>query len=434
MAMVIERPILLERLLQRKQNGRVKIITGLRRAGKSFLLTDIYIPHLKSCGVDEKHIISLSLEEIANSRYRNPFELDSFIRSKIPPEGPVYIFLDEIQKVEAVQNPYVPNKESPVTFVDVILGLMKIKGADIYITGSNSKMLSSDIMTEFRGRGDEIRVHPLSYSEFLSGYDGDTHDAWRDYFTYGGLPGLIECRTHEEKSTYLKELFENTYIRDILERNEIRREKSVLDSLLNVLASAVGSLTNSSVIANTFRSVEKINLKPETIDTYISHFEDAFLIRTAQRFDVKGRRYIGSQHKYYFEDVGLRNARLGFRQTEEPHIMENVIYNELVFRGFDVDVGIVEYNYKDSDGASRRTQLEVDFVANSGSKRYYIQSALSLADEEKRRQEINSLSRISDSFKKIVITKDNIIPHHDEIGILHLPLEEFLLNTPSLDF
>ena len=431
---MIERPMLLEKLIQRKQNGRVKIITGLRRSGKSFLLTDIYIPYLKSQGVDKDHIISLSLEELANSRYRNPFELDSFIRSKISGNGRYYIFLDEIQKVESMENPFVPGKENRIGFVDVILGLMKIRNLDIYITGSNSKMLSSDILTEFRGRGDEVKVHPLSYSEFRSGFPGAGQSAWQEYLTYGGLPGLLECQTHEQKSLYLKDLFENTYIRDILERNGIRHEKSVLDSLLNILSSSVGSLTNSNVIANTFRSVEKINIKPETIDAYISCFEDAFLLRRAQRFDVKGRKYIGSQRKYYFEDVGLRNARLEFRQTEESHIMENIIYNELIQREFDVDVGVVEYNHKDKAGVSHRSQLEVDFVANSGSHRYYIQSALNVADEEKRRQELNSLKRIPDSFKKILVVHGNVIPHHDENGILLLSLEDFLTDRSSIDF
>ena len=431
---MIHRDILLQKLIDRKQNGRIKVITGLRRSGKSFLLTDIYIPYLKEHGIEDKCIINLSLEEFANTKYRNPVELDAFVRSKITDSSKQYfVFLDEIQKVEEIQNPFISGVESKITFVDVVLGLMKIKNVDLYITGSNSKMLSSDILTEFRGRGDEVQVHPLSYAEFYSGYTGDKKNAWRDYFTYGGLPGLIDCKTHEQKSAYLKDLFENTYISDILERNGIKNERNVLDSLLNVLSSAVGSLTNCNTIANTFKSVQKIAISQNTIDLYISYFEDAFLIKKAERFDIKGRRYIGSQQKYYFEDIGLRNARLGFRQTEENHIMENIIYNELIFRGFEVDVGVVEYNYKDSEGKSRRTQLEVDFVANCGNKRYYIQSALSVADEEKRLQEINSLKRISDSYKKIVVVKDNIIPWHDEKGILYLGIEEFLLNPLAID-
>ena len=427
---MIKRDSYLQKLIDRKQNGRIKIITGVRRCGKSFLLTDIYIPYLKSQGVADDCIISLSLEDLANIKYRNPLELDSFIRSKIKnADSQYYVFLDEIQKVESIQNPYIQEKSSRITFVDVVLGLMKIKNADIYVTGSNSKMLSSDILTEFRGRGDEVQVHPLSYSEFYSGYEGEIRNVWRDFFTYGGLPALISCKTHEQKSLYLKDLFENTYIIDILERNEIRNEKNVLDSLLNVLSSAVGSLTNPTVIANTFRSVEKINLKPETISTYISYFENAFLIKKAERYDVKGRKYIGSQSKYYFEDIGLRNARLGFRQTEENHIMENIIYNELILRGYDVDVGVVEYNYKDAEGKSKKTQLEVDFVANRGNDRCYIQSALSVSEEQKRLQEINSLKRIPDSYKKIVIVKDNIIPWHDENGIAYIGIEDFLLNA-----
>ncbi len=431
---MIKRPILLEKLINRKQNGRVKVITGLRRAGKSFLLTDIYIPYLKAQGIENECIITLSLDELKYSKYRNPLELDTYIRSKIKDsEKQYYIFLDEIQKVETIQNPYIQDKESKITFVDVILGLLKIKNADIYITGSNSKMLSSDILTEFRGRGDEIQVHPLSYAEFYSGYEGDKRNAWRDYFVYGGMPGLIECKSHEQKSLYLKDLFENTYITDILERNNIRYEKNILDTLLNIISSSTGSLTNPSVIANTFKSVEKINIKYETITDYISYFENAFLVRKAERYDIKGRKYIGRQRKYYFEDVGLRNARLGFRQNEENHIMENVIYNELIVRGFDVDVGVVEYNYKDPDGKSKRVQLEVDFIATNGNMVYYIQSALAIGDEAKRIQETNSLNRITNSFKKIVIIKDNIIPWHDDKGILYLGIEDFLLIPDAID-
>lgn len=429
-----ERPALLEKLIQRKQNGRVKIITGLRRSGKSFLLTDIFIPYLKTHGVEDDRIISISLDEIASIKFRNPLELDSFIRSKITDSKKQYfIFIDEIQKVAEIQNPYLQDSENKITFVDVVLGLMKIRNADIYITGSNSKMLSSDILTEFRGRGDEVQVHPFSYSEFYSSYDGDKRNAWRDYFTYGGLPGLLECRTHEQKSLYLKDLFENTYLTDILERNKIKHEKSTLDSLLNVLSSSVGSLTNPTVIANTFKSVLKVNIKPETVGAYLSYFEDAFLIKKAERFDIKGRKYIGSQSKFYFEDAGLRNARLNFRQNEENHIMENIIYNELVFRGFDVDVGIVEYNTKDKNGKSKRIQLEVDFVANSGSRRYYIQSALTVDTEEKRMQETKSLERVADSYKKVVVVKENVVPWHDEKGILYLGIEEFLLNPGAID-
>ncbi|HBD05985.1 MAG TPA: ATPase, partial [Firmicutes bacterium] len=359
-----------------------------------------------------------------NIEYRNPLKLGKYIREKIKDDKMYYVFLDEIQKVTEMQNPYIDYAEDKITFVDVLLGLMNIKNVDVYVTGSNSKMLSSDILTEFRGRSDEIRVNPLSFSEFYSFYKGEKQNAWREYYTYGGMPYLMSLSTHEEKSKYLKNLFSKTYISDVLEHHNIS-DPSIMDDLLNIISSSIGSLTNPTKLANTFKSVKHMPIASRTISSYLDDLIDSFLIRKAYRYDIKGKKYIDTPIKYYFTDVGLRNARINFRQQEENHIMENIIYNELLLRGFDVDVGVVEYNYKDEEGKSKRTQLEVDFVANKGSLRYYIQSALTVGEEDKRHQETNSLNRIADSFKKIVVVKDNIIPWHDEKGILYIGIEEF---------
>ena len=310
---------------------------------------------------------------------------------------------------------------------------MKHENIDVYVTGSNSKMLSSDILTEFRGRGDEIRVNPLSFEEFYHAYEGDKRDAWQEYYTYGGLPLVMKKRGHEEKAKYLESLFGKIYIGDIIERNKILHDKSVLDDLLNIISSSVGSLTNASKISKTFKSERQVSISDETVSRYLDFFIDAFMIYKAERYDVKGRKYIGSPLKYYFSDVGLRNARLNFRQQEENHIMENIIYNELCNREFNVDVGVVEYCYKDKDKKSKRAQLEIDFVANKGSKKYYIQSALTVSEEEKRQQEVRSLKRVGDSFKKIVVVKDNIIPWHDDNGILYIGIEQFLLEDNAID-
>ena len=425
---MIERKKYLDMLIRKKENVMVKVITGIRRCGKSYLLFELYHRYLNSVGVDDSHIIELALDDDINIRYRNPFELGEHIRSLITDkEKMYYIFLDEIQKVATIPNPYLPGTDEKVGFVDVVLGLMKIKNADIYVTGSNSKMLSSDILTEFRGRGDEVRVNPLSFSEFCSAYDGDMHDAWREFYTYGGMPLVLSQRTHEDKSRYLNDLFSKIYLDDIMNRNNIGHDKSVLEDLLNIISSSVGSLTNPSKLAKTFKSVKNLSISDDTIAKYLDYFIDAFMIYKAQRYDVKGRKYIGSPLKYYFSDIGLRNARLNFRQQEENHIMENIIYNELLYRDYNVDVGIVEYNHKDADGKKVRSQLEIDFVANKGSERLYVQSALNISDEEKRQQEINSLRRVSDSFKKIVVVKDNIIPWYDDHGIQYIGIEKFLL-------
>lgn len=431
---MIERKKYLDKLISKKENGLVKVITGIRRCGKSYLLFNIYKDYLKSTGVEEECIICLALDDDENIRYRNPIELGKYIRSLTADENKVYyVFLDEIQKVVTIQNPYIENAEDKIGFVDVLLGLMKRDNIDLYVTGSNSKMLSSDILTEFRGRGDEIRVNPLSFEEFYNAFDGDKRDAWQEYFTYGGLPLVAKKKSHAEKAAYLQSLCDKIYLGDIIERNRILNDKSVLDDILNIVSSSVGSLTNPIRIANTFKSERQVKISDETVSKYLGFFIDAFLLYKADRYDVKGRKYIGSPLKYYFSDVGLRNARLNFRQQEENHIMENIIYNELCCRDFSVDVGIVEYCYKDEEKKSKRTYLEIDFIANKGSKKYYVQSALTVADEDKREQEIRSLKRVEDSFKKIVVVKDNIIPWHDDNGILYIGIERFLLEESAMD-
>ena len=431
---MIERKKYLDKLISRKQNGLVKVITGIRRCGKSYLLFNIYKEYLKSIGVEDECIICLALDDDENIRYRNPLELGKHIRSLTDDESKdYYVFLDEIQKVVTIQNPYIEGAEDKISFVDVVLGLMKHDNIDLYVTGSNSKMLSSDILTEFRGRGDEIRVNPLSFAEFYNAFEGDRHDAWQEYYTYGGLPLVLAKKTHEEKARYLQTLFDTIYLSDIMDRNSLVHEKNLLDDILNIISSSIGSLTNANKITNTFKSERQVNISNFTVSKYLDFLIDAFLIYKASRYDVKGRKYIGSPYKYYFSDVGLRNARLNFRQQEENHIMENIIYNELCGRDFNVDVGVVEYCYKDEEKKSKRAHLEIDFVANKGSKKYYVQSALTVADEEKREQEVRSLNRVGDSFKKIVVVKDNIIPWHDDNGILYIGIEQFLLDETAMD-
>lgn len=432
--MVIRRDRYLKKLISKKENGFVKVITGIRRCGKSYLLFRLYHEYLNEIGISDANIIELALDEIANARYRNPMELDAFIREQVADKSQkYYVFIDEIQKVSQIRNPYVDDKTAAIGFVDVLLGLMKIQNVDLYVTGSNSRMLSSDILTEFKDRGDEIRVNPLTYSEFYNAFDGEKRYAWRQYYTYGGMPLILSKKTHEEKSKYLKDLVAKTYLTDVLEHNRILNEQMVLEDLLNIVSSTVGSLTNPTKLANTFQSVKQISINPNTISKYLEFFIDAFILSKVFRYDIKGKRYMDTPLKYYFTDVGLRNARLNFRQQEENHIMENVIFNELLVREYDVDVGVVEYNCQDENGKKTRVQLEVDFVANKGSKRYYIQSALSVDNEEKREQEINSLLRVGDSFKKIVVVKDDIMPWHDEKGILYIGIEQFLLEENAVD-
>jgi len=423
----------LNKIISKKDNGRIKIITGLRRSGKSVLLFQLYRDWLIREGIHEDHIIALALDIWENAKYRNPIELDKYVRDRMVADGEkYYIFIDEIQFVAEIQNPYVDNPDARISFIDVVLGFMQMKNADVYVTGSNSRMLSSDILTQFRDRGDEIRVYPLSFAEFYREYKGDKRGAWQDYYTYGGMPFVTSLETHEEKSRYLKDLFDRTYIKDVLERHEIKNDAAVLSILLDILASGIGSLTNPNRLSNTFKSERQIAIGSETIEKYIGYFEEAFLIEKAVRYDIKGRKYIGTPAKYYYTDLGLRNARLGFRQLEETHIMENVLYNDLIRRGMDVDIGVVEYNTKDSAGKKIRKQLEVDFVVNKGEKRFYIQSALSIADPEKKEQEIASLKRIPDSFSKIVVVRDYLKPWQDENGIVYLGIEQFLLNEDIL--
>ncbi len=427
--MRIERKRNLQRLIASRKNGQIKIITGIRRCGKSYLLGVLYRDYLLQEGVVSEHIITLELDNDINARYRNPLELGSYLRQMVhDPTEDYYILLDEIQMVESIDNPYLPqNSGSKITFVDVLLGLKNLPNVDIYVTGSNSKMLSSDVATAFRDRGEEIHITPLTYDEFYTAYLKEKRFAWREFMTYGGMPLVMQKNTHEDKSKYLQDLFRLTYIKDVIERNRLRANVEVLDELLNVVASTVGSLSNPTRLANTFMSVKGLKIKNETLSTYLNGFIEAYILNKAYRYDIKGRSYIDTPLKYYFTDIGLRNARLNFRQQEENHIMENILYNELMARGFNVDVGVVEYNHTDTNGKKIRTQLEIDFVVNRTDKRYYIQSALTVADEEKRQQEVNSLNRIDDSYTKIIVVRDNILPWTDERGVQYINIEDFLL-------
>ena len=426
--MRIERKRNLQRLIDSRQDGQIKIITGIRRCGKSYLWGVLYREYLLHDGVQPEQIISLELDNDFNARYRNPLELGKYLREMVSDTTKVYyILLDEIQMVETIRNPYLPPEvDSKITFVDVLLGLKNLPNVDVYVTGSNSKMLSSDVATAFRDRGEEIHITPLTYDEFYAAYPMEKRFAWREFITYGGMPMVLQKRNHEEKAKYLQDLFKLTYLRDVIERNRLRADSELLDELLNVVASAVGSLTNPTRLANTFQSVKGLKIKNETISAYLDCFIDAYILAKAYRYDIKGRSYIDTPLKYYFTDIGLRNARLNFRQQEETHIMENILYNELVARGFNIDVGVVEYNYT-LEGRKVRSQLEVDFVVNRAEKRYYIQSALTVADEEKRQQEVNSLNRIDDSYAKIVVVRDNILPWTDECGVHYINIEDFLL-------
>lgn len=423
--MVIERKQYLDKLIKKKNNGKIKIITGIRRCGKSYLLFQLYKNYLMENGVNEKQIIEMALDDIENIQYRDPFALNEYIKNKIIDDKKYYVFIDEIQFSKSVKNPYIDDKDEKITFVDTLLSLMKRKNIDIYVTGSNSKMLSKDILTQFRDRGDEIHVYPLSFSELYNCYD-DKDRAWEDFVVCGGMPFVLGLDTFEEKSKYLKGLFEETYIRDIVDRNKIKNSDEVLEVLLDFISSTVGSLTNPLKLSNRYLSEKKIKISNNTISKYLTYFEEAYIIYAAKRYDVKGSRYFSTPLKYYFADIGLKNARLNFRQVEETHIMENIIYNDLIRREFNVDVGVVEY-FHDVKGKTTRTQLEVDFVVNRGNLRYYIQSAFAINSEEKKEQERNSLKRIDDSFRKIIIVRDNIIPRYDEYGIYYIGIRDFLL-------
>lgn len=427
--MQIERKRNLQRLIDSCKNGQIKIITGIRRCGKSYLLGVLYRDYLLQKGVAPEQIITLELDNDLNARYRNPLELGAYLRQMVSNTiKDYYILLDEIQMVEMIDNPYLPKgSDSKITFVDVLLGLKNLPNIDVYVTGSHSKMLSSDVATAFRDRGEEIHITPLTYDEFYAAYSKEKRFAWREFMTYGGMPFVMQKNTHEEKSRYLQDLFRLTYIKNVIERNKLRANVEVLDELLNVVASAVGSLSNPTRLSNTFQSVKGLKIKNETVSTYLDCFIDAYILSKSYRYDIKGRSYIDTPLKYYFTDIGLRNARLNFRQQEENHIMENILYNELMARGFNVDVGVVEYNHTDASGKKIRTQLEVDFVVNRADKRYYIQSTLTVADEEKRQQEVNSLNRINDSYTKIVVVRDNILPWTDDRGVQYINIEDFLL-------
>ncbi len=409
----IIRNLYLEKLINKKENGMIKIVTGIRRSGKSYLLDPIFKEYLLNSGVEESHIIKLDLEERKNKKYLNPDILDEYIRSLIVDNQMYYVILDEIQKVD--------------DFESVLNGFLHIDNIDVYVTGSNSKFLSSDIITEFRGRGDEVRVYPLSYKEFYSAYDGSKNDSWNEYLTYGGMPYILTKKTDEEKSSYLNSLFETAYLKDIIERHNIVRA-DVLGSIVNILSSSVGSLTNPTKLANTFsaNSIKDVNV--QTVTSYIDYLLDAFLINKVERYDIKGKKYISTPSKYYFTDIGLRNARINFRQLEENHLMENIIYNELLVRGYNVDVGIVEIREK-----NKRKQLEIDFVCNQSYKKYYIQCTLHLDEREKTIQEERPLLNVGDEFKKIIVVKDDIKHWFTEEGILVIGIQEFLLDSNSLN-
>lgn len=411
---MINRETYLQQLINKKENGLIKIVTGIRRCGKSFLLDPIFTNYLNDSNIDEKHIIKIELDRSENLKFHHDAAgFEKYILSLIKDSRMHYIILDEIQLVEG--------------FEFVLNGLLYHRNLDIYVTGSNSKFLSSDIITEFRGRGDQIHVYPLSFAEFYSAKGGDKYESWNEYLTYGGMPLSLSMKTDAEKSKYLKELFEYTYFKDIVERNKIKRT-DILNSLVNVLASSVGSLTNPQKIYDTFKTNGEKELSLNTVNAYLENLEESFIVHKAFRYDVKGRKYINTPQKYYFTDLGLRNARLNFRQQEESHLMENAIFNELLVRGFNVDVGVVEIRQ-----GNNRIQTEVDFVCNQGSRRYYIQSALILDTEEKTKQESRPLNHIGDNFKKIIIVKDAIKPWRTEDGILVMGILEFLLDKNSLD-
>ena len=416
--MEINRDIYLQKLINRMHNGMIKVITGIRRSGKSYLVFTIFKDYLKSQGVMDDHIIAIELDMYENEKYRDPDTILGYIKSRLTDEGDYYIFLDEVQLLSK--------------FESVLNSFLRMSNVDVYVTGSNSKFLSKDVITEFRGRGDEVHVYPVSFSEYMEVFGGDKYEGWSSYVSFGGLPLTITMATDEQRMKYLTRLFEETYVKDIIERNHIEKIQEMND-LINVLASGIGSLTNASKIEATFKSVIKSDISLNTIRAYIEHLKDAFIINEVNRYDVKGRKYIGTPLKYYFEDVGLRNARLGFRQVEETHLMENIIYNELRMRGFRVDIGVVVKRGRTEEGVQEKKQLEIDFVANMGSKRYYIQSAFSLPDAEKRAQEKASLINVGDSFKKIVIVKDVVKPLHDDDGILTMSIYDFLLDENSLE-
>ena len=414
----IERKKYLDELVSLQNNGMIKIITGMRRCGKSYLLFEIFASYLENKGVASDHIIKVDLEDYKNRAMRNPDNLYSLVENRIKDDGMYYILLDEVQMLD--------------NFEDVLNGFLKMRNVDVYVTGSNAKFLSKDIITEFRGRGFEVKMYPLSFKEYMSAYSGTVQAGFNEYMLYGGLPQILSYTTEEQKVRFLKTLFDETYIKDIKERYDIRKDDD-LEELINIMASGIGALTNPNKLANTFRSEKKSVISYDTVKDYIDHLCDSFLIEKATRYDIKGKRYINSPYKYYFMDLGLRNARINFRQSEKGHLMENLIYNELKIRGFNVDVGVVPIVTKDKNGKQQRSSLEVDFICNLGSKRYYIQSAYRMESDEKIRQERASLLKVDDSFKKIIIIGEESPVTRDESGITTLGIYDFLLKDNSLE-
>lgn len=411
--MIIPRPKYLDQLIGAKGNGMIKIITGIRRCGKSFLLFELFHEYLNSAGISEDHIIEIALDDRVNVEYRNPDNLLAYIKSKITDKSDYFVLLDEVQMVD--------------DFVGVLNSLLHIRNVDAYVTGSNSRFLSKDVVTEFRGRGQDIHMYPLSFSEYYNALGGDRSLRWRDYYTYGGLPQTVKLTDDKAIRDYLSHLADTVFIADVVERHRVKN-KNELEELFRILASSIGSPCNPTKLSNTFKSLKNITISNKTISNYLSYLCDAFLVEKALRYNIKGKKYINTLSKYYFTDMGLRNALLGFRQLEQTHIMENIIYNELLFRGYSVDVGMVELETTDKTGKSIRKHFEVDFVVNDSDNRYYIQSAYAIPDEDKMRQETASFRNINDSFKRIVVVKDDITPHRNDKGDLFIGLFDFLLN------
>lgn len=416
--MVIQRDTYLNRLISKKGNGLIKVITGIRRCGKSYLLFKLFKEHLLKEGIEKSHIIEISFDVFENKRYQDPYVLMPYLKEQISDDKMYYVLLDEVQLL--------------AEFESVLNSLIRMENVDVYVTGSNARFLSKDVITEFRGRGDEVHMFPLSFAEFMSVYPGIKQDGWNEYMLYGGLPLVLGFKTPEEKINFLKSLFEETYISDIVGRHKIRN-RGELEELLNILSSGIGSLTNPSKLSATFKSVKQKAISNTTIKNYIDYLCDSFLIDSAVRYDIKGKKYIDTPVKYYFTDMGLRNARLNFRQLEETHTMENILFNEVKLRGFNVDVGIVVAYGTDKKGNGTRKQLEIDFVCNKGSKRYYIQSAYAVPDVAKMEQEQRSLMLTGDGFKKIIITKDAPAPYYNDNGVLVMSVYDFLLNPNSLE-
>lgn len=417
--MEIKRNIYLNKLISKKHNGLIKVVTGIRRCGKSYLLFNLFKKHLLAEGVDTRHIIEIAFDSFENKKFRDPEVLYPYMKEQIQDEDMYYVLLDEVQLLDE--------------FEAVLNSLIRMKNVDIYVTGGNAHFLSKDVITEFRGRGDEVHMYPLSFAEFMSVYSETKENGWREYVVYGGLPLVLNFKAPEEKITFLKALFEETYISDIVDRHKIRN-RAELEELLNILSSAIGSLTNPTKLSATFKSMKQKSISAGTIKNYIDYLCDSFLIDSAMRYDIKGKKYIDTPIKYYFTDMGLRNARLNFRQLEETHAMENVIFNELKLRGFNVDVGVIEINSTNEKGNRVRKQLEIDFVCNKGSKRYYIQSAYAMPDQAKMEQEQRSLMLTGDAFKKIIITKDSPGPYYNEDGVLVMNIFDFLLDENMLNY